>query len=83
MGSVELSADEARRLFLRAQGLVGTPDRRGGVPAMLRSLGAVQLDTISVLARAHELIAYSRLGPVGRDAVEGAYWGRPARAFEY
>lgn len=50
---------------------------------MLRSLGAVQLDTISVLARSHELVAYSRLGPVGRDAVEGAYWGRPARAFEY
>ena len=46
-----LSADEARRMALRAQGLLGTPDRRGGVPAMLRALGAVQLDTISGLAR--------------------------------
>ena len=54
---VELSADEARRIALRAQGLVGAPDRRGGVPAMLRALGAVQLDTISVLARSHELVA--------------------------
>jgi uncharacterized protein len=76
-----LSADEARRIALRAQGLVGAPDRRGGVPAMLRAIGAVQLDTISVLARSHELVAYARLGPVGRDAVEAAYWG--GDAFEY
>ena len=70
--------------MLRAQGLVGTQARRGGVPAMLRRLGAVQLDTISVLARSHELVAYARLGPVGRQRVERAYWpsGQPA-AFEY
>ena len=43
----------------------------------------MQLDTISVLARSHELVAYARLGPVGRAAVEDAYWGEPARAFEY
>jgi len=51
---------------------------------MLRRVGAVQLDTISVLARSHELVAYARLGPVGRQQVEQAYWhaGRPA-AFEY
>jgi uncharacterized protein YcaQ len=77
----ELSADEARRIALRAQRLVGAPDRRGGVPAMLRALGAVQLDTISVLARSHELVAYARLGPVGREAVERAYWS--GDAFEY
>jgi uncharacterized protein len=76
-----LSADEARRIALRAQGLVGAPDRRGGVPAMLRALGAVQLDTISVLARSHELVAYARLGPVGRSKVEHAYW--TGGAFEY
>jgi uncharacterized protein YcaQ len=82
----ELSADEARRIALTAQGLRGAPDRRGGVPAMLRRLGAVQLDTISVLARSHELVAYARLGPVGREAVERAYWSPPpgpAAAFEY
>ena len=51
---------------------------------MLRRVGAVQLDTISVLARSHELVAYARLGPVGREKVEQAYWhpSRPA-AFEY
>src|SRR5205823_8233278 len=50
---------------------------------MLRALGAVQLDTISVLARSHELIAYARLGAVPRARVEQAYWTRPAQAFEY
>ncbi len=49
---------------------------------MLRRVGAVQLDTISVLARSHELVAYARLGPVPRAEVEDAYWHRPARAFE-
>src|SRR5215472_1282621 len=79
-----LSQDEARLLTLRAQGFVGTEGRRGGVPAMLRRLGAVQLDTISVLARAHELVAYARLGALPRDRIERAYWHprRPA-AFEY
>ncbi|GFH33816.1 winged helix-turn-helix domain-containing protein [Streptomyces pacificus] len=78
----ELSADEARRIALRAQGFLGAPDRRGGVRGVLRHLGAVQLDTISVLARSHELIPYARLGAVGRKAVESAYWSE-GHAFEY
>jgi uncharacterized protein YcaQ len=79
----KLSADEARALILRAQGLDRPPEPGGSVDAMLRRLGAVQLDTISVLARSHELVAFSRLGPVARTEIEGAYWSRPARAFEY
>jgi uncharacterized protein YcaQ len=79
-----LSPDQARRIALRAQGLLGTDGRRGGVAGVLRRLGAVQLDTISVLARSHELVPYARLGAVGRDKVEQAFWHptRP-RAFEY
>jgi len=51
---------------------------------MLRRIGAVQLDTISVLARSHELVAYARLGPVPRERVERAYWHpRQATTFEY
>ena len=84
---VTITPDEARRMTLRAQGFLGaTPWRatRPGVTAMLRRLGAVQLDTISVLARSHELVAYARLGPVPREQIEQAYWhpDRPA-AFEY
>ncbi|GGX90237.1 winged helix-turn-helix domain-containing protein [Streptomyces fructofermentans] len=90
--TAELSADEARRIALRAQGFLGAPDRSGGVRGVLRHLGAVQLDTISVLARSHELIPYARLGAVGRRTVDDAYWtatpsadGGPGspHAFEY
>jgi uncharacterized protein YcaQ len=79
---VPLGADEARRMALHAQGLLGAPDRRGGIRGMLRRLGAVQLDTISVLARSHELVPYARLGAVGRDRIEDAYWDG-TRSFEY
>ena len=52
------------------------------MPGVLARLSAVQLDTISVLARSHELVPYARLGPVGRPAIEQAYWGS-GRTFEY
>ncbi len=89
--TAELSADEARRIALRAQGFLGAPDRRSGVRGVLRHLGAIQLDTISVLARSHELVPYARLGAVGRKTVEDAYWkpassgtsGVQPHAFEY
>lgn len=77
-----LSATEARRIALRAQGFLGAPDRKAGVRGVLRHLGQVQLDTISVLARSHELIPYARLGAVGRTTVEEAYWS-DGHAFEY
>jgi uncharacterized protein YcaQ len=70
----QLSPDEVRRLTLYAQGFLGASAKRGGVVGVLRRVGAVQLDTISVLARSHELVAYARLGPISRKAVERAYW---------
>lgn len=80
----KLTPDDVRQLTLQAQGLVGAQARAGGVARMLRRLGAVQLDTISVLARSHELVAYARLGAVSRSAIERAYWHpRTATAFEY
>jgi hypothetical protein len=80
--SDELSIGQARRIALSAQGLRGR-SAGGGVPAMVRRLGAVQLDTISVLARSHELVAYARHGAIGRAAVERAYWGTGSATFEY
>lgn len=87
--SVSITADQARRIALWRQGLLGTPPRPG-MPAgqerrvhdMVRSLGAVQLDTISVLARTHELVAYARFGAVERSAIEAAYWNGDS-SFEY
>ncbi len=83
MATDSLSIEQARRVALRAQGLRGARVTKGGVAAMARRLGAVQLDTISVLARSHELVAYARLGAVGRKQVERAYWGPKSETFEY
>jgi uncharacterized protein YcaQ len=84
VAEVALTPDDVRRMTLRAQGFLGATSRRGGVPAMLRRVGAVQLDTISVLARSHELVAYARLGAVSRQQIEQAYWRASAPvAFEY
>jgi len=84
MGLDVLTPDEVRRITLRSQGFLGASGRRGGVADMLSRIGAVQLDTISVLARSHELVAYARLGRVARDQIERAYWHpRMPAAFEY
>ncbi len=93
---VMLTVDDVRRAALHAQGLLGSAyalsaasarrasldARRTAVHSVLQGLGAVQLDTISVLARSHELVAYARLGAIGRDAVESAYWDGES-SFEY
>jgi len=78
-----LSAGEARAAALYAQGLNALPSPPD-VARVLDAVAAIQLDTISVLARSHELICYSRLGSVGRANVDGYLWGRrPPEAFEY
>ena len=83
--TVVLTADQARRIALWAQGLSGSAPRGAPVDrvrAVLDRLGAVQLDTICVLARSHELVAYARLGALSREAIDEAYWDGQT-AFEY
>ncbi len=77
-----LSAREAIRVALFAQGLRG-PRISSGVKGLVPHLRGVQLDTISVLARSHELVAYARLGAIPRKKIEEAYWGPQAETFEY
>jgi uncharacterized protein YcaQ len=72
--NLSLSAEHARALAVRAQGLTGL--KPAGVEALASRVGAIQLDTISVLARSHELAAYARLGAISREKIEQAYWGR-------
>jgi uncharacterized protein YcaQ len=77
-----LSSREALRIALFAQGLRG-PRIAGGVKGLVPRLRGVQLDTISVLARSHELVAYARFGAIPRKKIEAAYWGPHAETFEY
>ncbi len=66
---------DARRMALRAQGLLGRSAGPRDAAEVLRLVMALQLDTISVLARSHELVCYARAGAVGRASVEAACWG--------
>lgn len=51
---------DARRLWLDAQGLSATPTGPFDLAATIRHLGFVQLDSIRVVARAHDHILWSR-----------------------
>lgn len=84
--SVQLSAREARRLALSAALLAGRrPDRRGPVAmaGMFGRLGMVQIDSVSVLARAHYMPAFSRLGAYDPTLIDRAAYGRKRSLFEY
>ncbi|MGI9509615.1 MAG: winged helix-turn-helix domain-containing protein, partial [Geminicoccaceae bacterium] len=50
----------ARRLWLHAQGLGAAPTGPLDVLDIIERLGFVQLDTIRVVARAHDHILWSR-----------------------
>ncbi len=60
----QLTARDAARLLMGAQGLLDDPGRGAGPEALLALLGQmgfVQMDTIQVVARAHDLTLASRL----------------------
>ena len=81
-----LSAGQARRLALTAQGLLSAPAARAAGPAALRAalrrLGAIQVDSINVVARSHELVLASRAGAHDPAAFERLLYRRRA-GFEY
>lgn len=86
--TVSLSIVDARRIALAAQRFGRT---RPAVPSKLHlrrttdRLGLHQIDSVNILARAHYMPAFSRLGAYDRDWLDSAAWGRPRdrRLFEY
>ena len=89
MAPVRLSLGDARALLLAAQGLDRRPDRppdKAAVLEAIRRMGALQIDTIHVVARSPYLVLWSRLGhyePRWLDELlaEGAlfeYWSHAA-----
>jgi uncharacterized protein YcaQ len=79
-----LSAGEARRLALAAQGFA-EPRRAGGraIGRLFDRVGLVQIDSVNVLSRAHYLPGFARLGPYPRESLDRAAHYAPRRLFEY
>ena len=79
-----LSADEARRLALGAQGFA-EPRRADGraLSRVLARTGLLQIDSVNVLQRAHYLPVFSRIGPYDTAALDRLSHYAPRRLFEY
>ena len=81
----DLSAAEARRLALGSLGFgAARPPRAGAshVRATAARLGAIQIDSVNVLARAHYLPTFSRYGAYPMPALDDLAHGR-RELFEY
>lgn len=81
-----LTAGEARRIALAAQGFGGERDGpvdRRQLVKLIERLGVVQIDSVNVVSRTHYLPAFSRLGAYPRDLLEEIAWGRKRPLFEY
>jgi uncharacterized protein YcaQ len=82
---IELTREEAGLLVQAAQGLLEPPAGRAGlddVRATVERLGAVQIDTISVVQRSQYLVLWSRLGAYDPALLDRLLY--PERAtFEY
>ena len=76
-----LSTSTARRILLRAQALdrprPSTTPTRAALGRAAAKLGVIQVDSVSVFARAHYLPLYSRLGPYDRETLDGLYSNAP------
>jgi uncharacterized protein YcaQ len=82
----DLSLREARRIALSASGLAAPRPKRPGPAAfsgMLARLGMVQIDSVSIFARAHYMPAFSRLGPYDTELLDKTASGKRRRLFEY
>lgn len=90
MSRTHLSISEARRVVIKAQGLHRPPTVSKNsitarkISAAVRQLGIVQIDSVNVVARAHFLTLYSRLGVYDPEVLHcAAYDGSRRQLFEY
>jgi len=82
-----LSAAQARRIALAAQGFADPPPAGApngwAVRRLIDRVGLVQIDSVNVLQRAHYLPLFSRAGPYDTALLDRAAHYAPRRLFEY
>ena len=88
MEEQRLSIEAARRIALAAQGFGAPRPAQVFRRHLNREIGRLslhQIDSVNVLARAHYLPSFSRLGMYDRGLIDQAAWGarRDRRLFEY
>lgn len=80
---LKISSASARRIALAAQGFgVRRPEgaiNRGHVKRVIDRLGLLQIDSVNVLARAHYLPLFSRLGNYDSAHLDTMAWGSRGR----
>ncbi|WP_207461392.1 crosslink repair DNA glycosylase YcaQ family protein [Azospirillum sp. SYSU D00513] len=87
MTPLDLSPAQARRIALAAQGFgkprPDGPVNRGHLARVLARTNLLQIDSVSVLVRAHYMPLFSRLGAYPAELLESAAWGARRSLFEY
>jgi uncharacterized protein len=81
-----LSASQARRIALTAQGFADRVPAAADMRSLNRVLDRVallQIDSVNVVSRAHYVPLFSRLGPYDRGLLHRAAERAPRRLFEY
>lgn len=81
---LSITPTQARQLFIHQQRLTGpapTPTA-ANLLETVRALRCVQLDPLSVVARSHQLVLFSRVGPYALAELDQLLW-RDRALFEY
>lgn len=79
MRRVQLSASEARRIAISAQGLDRPRPTRPTIAHVRRVIDQtrlIQIDFVNVLVPAHYLVPFSRLGPYARSSLDKLVYGK-------
>ncbi|MBS0297919.1 MAG: YcaQ family DNA glycosylase [Proteobacteria bacterium] len=87
MSTETLSALEARRIALAAQGFADPKPKaepgRAHLKRVFDRVGLIQIDSVNVITRSHYLPPFARLGPYPQSVLEDAAWGKRKILFEY
>jgi uncharacterized protein YcaQ len=84
-----MSADEARRIALAAQGFAAPRPsvrlNRRHLRRVIAQIGLLQIDSVNVLVRSHYMPLFSRLGNYSPELLDASWLGAPAtrELFEY